>query len=337
MNDRGLKRGYPLPDLRRDDGQRMPAEQTRALDALGQDSPQEAALAASVFAPAPRAISEAEFLLFQQLISRETGIWLSPAKTPLLVGRLAKRMRFYSLQSFREYFCLVTQSDEERNYMLDAITTNETHFFREPQHFELLQASILPNWIAQADNGRPRRIRAWSAGCSSGQEAYSLAMVLLDVFPAGCGWDIQIMATDLSTRVLDIAARGIWSAEAAREIPPEYLRAFMLQGFRDQAGKMRAAPELQSVVRFFRLNLKDPSYPFSGKFDLIFCRNVLIYFDLHSRKEILCRLMNYLRPGGYLFLGHAESLPETYAPLRIVVPTVYQLNERCSYRNGTGQ
>jgi len=337
MNGREQKTGCSLLDARSGHGHLVPAKATHTRDALEQGSAHDAALLTSAFTCAPRAISETEFLLFQNVISREAGIWLSPTKTALLVGRLAKRMRFYGLKSFNEYYSLVTESEEELHYMLDAITTNETHFFREPKHFELLQASILPNWVAEADAGYPRRIRAWSAGCSSGQEPYSLAMLLLDVFPPGCGWDIQIMATDLSTRVLDTAARGIYPAEAACEIPREYLKAFMLKGLRDQADKIKVAPEIQSVVRFFHLNLKDPSYPFSDKFDLIFCRNVLIYFDLHSRKEILSRLMNYLRPGGYLFLGHAEGLPATCVPMRIVIPTVYQLNERCSHRNGTGQ
>jgi chemotaxis protein methyltransferase CheR len=219
--------------------------------------------------------------------------------------------------------------------MLDAISTNETHFFREPKHFELLQSSILPRWVAEAEAGRTRRIRAWSAGCSSGQEPYSLAMVLLQRFPRDCGWEIEVIATDLSTRVLEVAQRGIWPAEKTRDIPPEFLRLFMLKGRHDQAGKVKAGPEIQSVIRFFRLNLNDSSYAFPDKFDLIFCRNVLIYFDLRSREDILHRLVNCLSPGGYIFLGHAETMPRTLNnTLQAVSPTVYQLGGRLGQNNG---
>jgi chemotaxis protein methyltransferase CheR len=270
-------------------------------------------------------ITEREFQSFQELIYREAGIWLSTAKIPLLAGRLSKYLRHHGMQSFQEYFKLVSDSPTERIQMLDAISTNETHFFREPQHFELLRNTIFPRWVAAAAEGnRSRSIRVWSAGCSTGQEPYSLAMALLDYFPRGSGWEIEIVATDLSTRVLEIAKKGVWSAEKTREIPVEYLKAFMLKGFAEQAGQIKAGPEIRSLIRFYRVNLNETTYPFAGKFDLILCRNVLIYFDLKSRERVVCRLANYLSPDGCFFVGHAESLHSMSDILSAIVPTVYK-------------
>jgi chemotaxis protein methyltransferase CheR len=148
-------------------------------------------------------------------------------------------------------------------------------------------------------------------------------MTLLDQFPPGSGWEIEITATDLSTRTLEIARQAVFPLALAGEIPGAYLKAFMLKGIREQADKMKAGPDLRSVVRFFRLNLNDASYPFQGHFDLIFCRNVLIYFDRHSRSRVTGRLLEHLSPQGYLFVGHAESLHEMGGRIRSVIPTVY--------------
>lgn len=277
---------------------------------------------------APYSISGKDFLRFQALIYRESGIWLSEAKTALLTGRLSKRLRALGLGNFSQYYDRVAVDDEERRIMLDAITTNETHFFREPVHFQFLEQKVLPAWQASADAGRrARTIRVWSAGCSTGQEAYSLAMLLVGRFPAALGWSVEILGTDLSRRVLTIAQEGVWDRAKAREIPFHYLRTFMLRGLGANRGKIKAAPSIR-VVRFLRLNLSDATYPSLGKFDLIFCRNVLIYFDMESRKRVVGRLLNHLAPGGYLFVGHAESLNALYPSLRCVIPTVYSLEEK---------
>ena len=276
------------------------------------------------FEQVAREISDRDFRRFQDIIYREAGIWLPPAKTALLVGRLAKRLRLHGLKSFKQYYDLIIHSGEERIQMFNAISTNETHFFREPQHFELLKSVILPKWTREAATGRrSRRIRVLSAGCSTGQEPYSLAMVLLDRCPASSGWRIEILATDLSTRVLEIACAGIWAKAKAAEIPAGYLKTFMLRGLADQAGKIKSGPEISSIIQFFRLNLNDPSYPLVGKFDLIFCRNVLIYFDARSRERALRRLAGFLSPDGYFFVGHAESLHALNGALTAVIPTVY--------------
>lgn len=287
-----------------------------------------APVADSCFEPLTREISIKDFEQFQDLIYRESGIWLPAAKTALLVGRLSRRLRHHGLKSFKEYYHLIVGSDEERIQMLNAISTNETHFFRELEHFNLLKSLILPKWTRDASAGRrARKIRVLSAGCSTGQEPYSLAMILLDQFPPGSEWEIEIAAADLSTRALEIARAGIWSREKAAEIPPHYLKAFMLKGFADQTGKIKAGPEISSIIQFFHLNLNQAPYPLVGKFDLIFCRNVLIYFDARSREQAARRLAGFLSPDGYFLVGHAESLHALNGSFRTVIPTVYTWKE----------
>src|SRR6266567_2952676 len=295
------------------------------MDSRAADSPSDPTASSPItFQAFSHEISEKEFLRLRNLVYEEAGIWLSQAKTALLVGRLAKRLRHHGLKSFKQYYDLVINSPEEGIQMLDALSTNETHFFREPQHFELLNSVISPKWAEEAATGRrSRKIRVLSAGCSTGQEPYSLAMFLLDRFPAASGWEIEIIATDLSTRALEIARTGIWPVAKADEIPSSYLKAFMLKGVADQAGKMKAGPEICSIVRFFRMNLNESAYPLTGKFELIFCRNVLIYFDQPGRERVVRRLARFLSPDGYLFLGHAESLHAMSDCLRSVIPTVY--------------
>lgn len=306
----------------------MPPIDIDSRSAGATDSSLSSASSRSSFQLLSSEISEREFLRLRDLIYREAGIWLTQAKTALLVGRLAKRLRHHELKSFKQYYDLVTNSPEELIQMLDALSTNETRFFREPQHFELLKSVIFPKWAQEAATGyRSRKIRVLSAGCSTGQEPYSLAMLLLDRFPATSGWEIEIIATDLSTRALEIARTGIWPAAKAGEIPSPYLREFMLKGFADQSGKIKAGPAIRSLIQFFRLNLNAPTYPLVGKFDLIFCRNVLIYFDMRSRERVVRRLLNFLSPDGYFFLGHAESLHSMSDCLRTVVPTIYSRKE----------
>jgi chemotaxis protein methyltransferase CheR len=272
----------------------------------------------------PKTITEREFLRFQELIHRVSGIWLTYAKSALLVGRLSKRLRHLGLATFSEYYRVVTSDAEEQTCMLDAISTNETRFFREPGQFEFLKQRVFPQWQAGVARGvRARKVRVWSAGCSTGQEPYSLAMTLCQHFPAATGWEIEIVATDLSNRALTIARGATWEFAACGEIPENYLKAFMLRGCRGQEGKIKAGPEIRSVVSFLRLNLNEPAYAVNGLFDLIFCRNVLIYFDREDRERIVRRLLSYLSPSGYLFVGHAESLHTMHDAVRSVVTTVY--------------
>jgi chemotaxis protein methyltransferase CheR len=270
-------------------------------------------------------VSDAEFRAFQTLIYEEAGIHLNANKRALLAGRLARRVRELGFGRLREYHDYVSSHAEERVRMLDRITTNETSFFREPRQFELLEARLLPEWRAAAAAGtRPRRIRVWSAGCSSGEEPFSLAMVLLSCCPPADGWDIEIVASDLSTRVLERAQSATFSEQRAARIPRGYLERYMLRGVRSQQGFVKAAPELRERIRFERVNLIEDNDAVSGKFDLIFCRNVLIYFDAASKAQVLRRLTGQLQPGGYLFLGHAESLARTESRMKPVAPNVYR-------------
>jgi len=268
-------------------------------------------------------VSERDFLRFQALIHREAGIWLAPVKKALLVGRLAKRLRELGLESYGDYYDRVAEDEPERIRMLDCICTNETHFFREPRHFEFLAERVFPAWRDEADAGRrARRVRVWSAACSTGEEPYTLAMVLLTAFPAG--WELEVLASDLSTKVLDRASAAVWPIEKSKEIPDAHLKAFMLKGFGGQEGLMKAGPEIRAIVRFARVNLVGDDWPGGPPFDLVFCRNVLIYFDRQAKIGVVDRLVDRLDPRGYLFLGHAESLGGFTTQARPVLPTVYQ-------------
>jgi chemotaxis protein methyltransferase CheR len=274
--------------------------------------------------PGSHLIDDRDFRLFQGLVHREAGIWLAPVKKALLVGRLAKRLRALGLADYRDYFERVEADPAERIRMLDCICTNETRFFREPRHFEFLAGQVFPRWQGEAEAGRrPRRARVWSAACSTGEEPYSLAMSLLAAFPPGSGWDLEILATDLSTRVLDRAREAVWPVERSREIPAGHLQAWMLRGVGSQQGLMKAGPEIRSLVRFQRLNLNDPGWPGLGQFDLLFCRNVLIYFDPPTKERVVGHLLDHLTADGLLFLGHAESLSGMEHRVRAIIPTVY--------------
>jgi chemotaxis protein methyltransferase CheR len=267
-------------------------------------------------------ITTKEYRLFQSLVHREAGIALSDQKRALLVGRLAPRLRALSLESFGAYYDKLQGDHVELVRMIDSICTNETQFFREPKQFAFLENGVLPAWRAAAEAGsRPRQIRVWSAACSSGEEPYSIAMTLAAHLP---GWSIEILASDLSTKVLERASSGVWPVERAAQIPIHYRKTFMLRGSGPQEGRMAARPELTALIRFVRVNLHHDSYPVSGRFDLIFCRNVLIYFDAPSKARVIDRLLDRLEPHGYLFLGHAESL-NNHERAHAAGPTVYGL------------
>lgn len=272
-----------------------------------------------------RPLSDREFRSLQQLIYREAGIHLSDAKKALVTGRLTRRLRSLGCRDFSAYYELVAANPDERTAMLDCISTNETRFFREPKQFEFLEETVLPHWRALGASGQiPKRIRAWSAACSTGEEPYTLAMVLAAHFPAGEGWSVEILASDLSTRVLDAAREGVWPIERSNDIPERMRKAFMLRGIRGQEGKMRAHTLLQSLIDFRRINLNDTDYGIRGTFDLIFCRNVLIYFNRDSKEGVIQRLLRHLSPSGLFFLGHAESLTGSAYGMENAGPTVYR-------------
>jgi chemotaxis protein methyltransferase CheR len=270
------------------------------------------------------------FRKFQQLVHQESGIWLGDSKVALLCGRLSRRLRARSIPTLERYYKLVMQPDEteERVAMIDAITTNETRFFREPKQFEYLEQQVIPRWKAEAQQGlRSRNIRLWSTGCSSGEEPYSLAMLMSKHFSIDQGWNPTILATDISTRMLDRARAGIYRIEKSSEIAQSFLKSSMLKGNAAEEGNMKVMPEIRQIVDFRKLNLMHDSYPQEIRFDAIFCRNVLIYFDLASKNEVLERLTCCLQPGGLLLLGQAETLSGANTKLQALGPSVYSRSE----------
>ena len=267
-------------------------------------------------------LSDAVFRRFQVLVRRESGIALNEGKKALVESRLGRRLRELALD-FGAYCRLVEDDVAERDRMIDDICTNETHFFREPRQFEFLETRVVGEWVARAGAGTmPRRARLWSAACSTGEEPYSLAMSVLSTLPAASGWSVEILATDLSRRALDRARAAVWPLERAREIPRAHLEAFMWKGVRSEAGRMKAGAEARSVLRFDRLNLTGDHLP-PGPFDVIFCRNVLIYFDVPTKLRVLEALAACLDPLGYLFLGQAEAAMGLPSVLRSVGGSVY--------------
>jgi chemotaxis protein methyltransferase CheR len=273
--------------------------------------------------PIPELAPE-EFSLFQALVLRESGIHLGEKNRAMLVSRLWKRLRALEMNSFSAYYRRVKADPLEMVRMLDCISTNETHFFREPAAFECLRRRVFPEWVAQAETGkRGRTIRVWSAACSTGEEPFSLAMALLSEFPLSAGWNVEVLGTDISTKVLARASAGIWPVERIADVPVEYQRKFLLKGFGPRKGKIKAAEELRRIVRFQRINLTQEPYHVSGPFDVIFCRNVLIYFEWETKIKVVDRLGQFLTPNGYLFLGHAESLHGVADKLQNVAPKIF--------------
>lgn len=276
--------------------------------------------------PPHLSVSPALFQKFQKLIYTETGIWLGSSKTALLCGRLFRRLRALQMDSLESYYECVSgpEAHEERALMIDAITTNETRFFREPRQFEFLVQKVLPRWQREADSGlRPRKVRIWSAGCSSGEEPYTVAMLLARHLPAETGWDARILATDISNRVLEKANKGIYPIARSAELPPDLLHAFMLRGVAEREGEMKVRVEIQQMITFQRLNLDRESELVEGPFDAIFCRNVLIYFDAASKSRVITNLYWRIIPNGLLFVGHAENLSSMSVQLRCVEPSIY--------------
>ncbi|MGA3088440.1 MAG: protein-glutamate O-methyltransferase CheR [Terriglobales bacterium] len=277
--------------------------------------------------PTPQlTVSPALFQNFQKLIYAESGIWLGSSKTALLCGRLFRRLRELGVDSLERYYERVTQPDQqsERTRLIDAITTNETRFFREPRQFEFMVQSALPRWRAEAARQlRARQLRIWSVGCSSGEEPYTLAMLLAKHLPAAEGWQVRLLATDISNRVLEKARRGVYPIARSAEIPPDLLHRFMLRGMDERRGEMKVKVEIQQGIQFRRSNLdQEPAIP-EGPFDAIFCRNVLIYFDAASKRRAILYLSRNLMPQGLLFVGHAETLCGESAELRSLGPTIY--------------
>jgi len=265
-------------------------------------------------------MSDAHFERYRALVERESGIHLAPHKRPLLVARLTRRLRDLGDDDFGRYLDRISSDPEERVRFIDAICTNETQFFREPRHFAELSERLLPR-IAR---GAPRRIRALSAACSSGEEAWSIAMTLLARFPTQSGFELEVQAVDLSSRVLARATTAIYSAERIKDVPQPMRNPFLLRGVGSREGLVKIAPEVRALVHFRRGNLATGDSLPDGPFDLIFCRNVLIFFGTTTRHAVISRLVERLAPRGWIALGHAEGLGARRHGLRVVGPTMYE-------------
>lgn len=261
-------------------------------------------------------ITDQEFVKFQHFAYHAAGISLSPAKKALVASRLMKRLRHYGFSSYGEYFQFMASGQEpgEMQTALDLLTTNETYFFREPQHFEFLRHSVLTT----VRRGTPFRV--WSAASSSGEEPYTLAMILADTLGEG-PWDI--LASDISARILEKARSGHYPMERAEKIPRPYLLRYCLKGVGLHAGTFLIDRSLRHRVQFRAINLNE-SLPSIGTFDVIFLRNVMIYFEQNTKRQVVDRLVATLKPGGYLFISHSETLNGITTDLRMVQSSIYQ-------------
>lgn len=262
-----------------------------------------------------REIDTESFRHISDYMYRIAGICFGEQKRALVGGRLARRLEATGCADFRSYVALAfgRHSCDETRIAIDLLTTNETHFFREPSHFEALRERL----HAQPEG---ERFRLWSAACSSGEEPYSLAMLLTDALGEAAEW--EIVASDLSTRVLDQARRGLYPLERAEEIPKAYLRRHCLKGVGSQTGTFVVDAPLRARVDFIHLNLIAP-LPKLGQFDVIFLRNVMIYFDTETRRDVVRRVADCLKPGGWLVVGHSEALHGVDTRLRALAPSIY--------------
>ena len=285
---------------------------------------QESFTAAPAVSVAAVVLGPADFRAIAEILRAEARISLNEAKINLVQSRLARRLRERGLDNFPAYLRLVREDAEERARMVDALTTNHTHFFREKHHFDHLRAEVLPRLKARAEAGQP--VRVWSAGSSSGEEIYSVAMTLAGTSPIDARWlsrDVRLLATDLSPSMVEAVAGARYPSIGADHIPLPY-RAAWLQ---TDGGEVAIDPALRALVTARPLNLFEP-WPFSGQFDVIFCRNVMIYFDADARADLEARLVAQLRPGGTLYIGHSERLsPAVAATVQSCGQTIYRKPE----------
>lgn len=268
-------------------------------------------------------LTDAEFTQLSQLVYQHAGIHLPPQKKELVRSRLTKFLRSRKLASFQEYYRQVLQDSSglELINLLDAISTNMTAFWREPKHFEFMGQELLPA-LRQKCKGAPQW-RFWSAGCSSGEEPYTMAMVLMNTISDKELSGVKIYASDINTQVLNQAQRGIYPMSRVEPLSQEWRRRYFQKGVNQWEGYVRVKPEVKQLVEFFRFNLME-SFPFKQEFDVIFCRNVMIYFEKATQTELVKKFYNCLKPGGFLFIGHSESLCNISHQFAYVKPTIYR-------------
>lgn len=257
-----------------------------------------------------------------QVVERETGIRMPPEKHHLLRGRLEKRLRKLGLESLQEYWSHLQESGSaELKELIDLVTTNKTDFYREPAHFEYLQRVAVPKLLQGPDAAR---LRVWCAGCSSGEEAYTLAMTLSEAQRDHPGFDFRVLATDISTRVLAHGQLGIYGQPEIEPLPKAWRDRYVARSKDPSKGQVRMRPELRRHVSFHRLNFMDAHYPVPKNFHIIFFRNVSIYFEPPVRQSVVVKLASHLKHGGYLFIGHSESLPSRIKGLHRTGPSIFE-------------
>jgi chemotaxis protein methyltransferase CheR len=295
-----------------------------------------------------------EFKLFRSLVHERTGIWLRDGKQVMLASRLSRRLRHHGIADFAEYYEVVRRApdnSEEIREFINCVTTNKTSFFRERHHFDFLAKTVVPEVQAAVRHGGSRIIRVWSAASSTGEEAYSIAITLLDAlqtqgrstspvnpgsgspraglsgFSSPGSWKIEIVASDIDTNVLATGQRAIYSSDSLESVAPQLQKKYFLRGKDGMAGRIKVKPEVARLVQFKRINLKDPQWPLEGLFDVIFFRNALIYFNQNTQDIFLRKMIQHLKPRGYLFLGNAEHIPWLHGILEPLNQTMYRLRD----------
>jgi len=267
--------------------------------------------------------SDDDFDAVRKLLYEQTGIVLNDGKLDMVRARLAKRLRVLGLTTMREYLRHLEgegPDGTERQEFVNCLTTNKTDFFREPHHFDYLRETLIPKLKAAGK----KQIRIWSAGCSTGEEPYTLAMTLREECPSAQGWDVKLVASDIDTAVLAAAGKGVYDADRVGDIPQDLLRKNFLRGSGANAGKVAVRQELRSLIDFRQVNFMEETWPVPGKFDAIFCRNVMIYFDRVTQGRLMTRFAGMLEPGGVIFLGHSESMYWMADSFKAVGNTIYQ-------------
>jgi chemotaxis protein methyltransferase CheR len=295
-------------------------------------------------------MEQRDFHAFRELIHAHTGIWLRDGKQIMLASRLSRRLRHHGMSSFGEYLQYVQNtpdSGEEIRELINCVTTNKTSFFRERHHFDFLSSHVVPEIQAAVARGGARSVRIWSAASSTGEEPYTIAIALLEALSAApriassrpgggpgslrglsagtAGWRLEVVASDIDTNVLNTARRAIYCAESVADIDPVLVKKYFLRGKNEMAGQVKVKPEVARLVQFQRINLKDPRWPLEGLFDVIFFRNALIYFNRETQEDFLRRMVRYLKPRGYLFLGNSEHIPWMHDVLEPLRQTMYRL------------
>jgi len=274
-----------------------------------------------------RKLSKNEFQRLSEFIQTEYGIKLPPAKKIMLESRLLKRLRDLDIEKFSDYIDYVFTPEgtaSELINMVDVITTNKTDFFRESHHFEYLTETALPQLIQLDQAGVRRPLKIWSAGCSSGEEPYTLAIVLNEFAETHPPFQFNILATDLSSRALKAGRLGIYEKQKIEPIPLNLRKKYLLRSKNHNHDQVRIAPALRGKVRFERLNLMEEYYTMNETIDIVFFRNVIIYFTRENQEKIINRICKHMRPGGYIFMGHSETLFNMNVPLQQVMPNIYR-------------